>query len=97
MPPFCDGAPVSSALSVSIESPIFTVFESIVVVVPWTVKLPAIVTSFGSPIVYAWPVRLTSTSLAVPWIVNVCESKSTAEVVVPSVISKSWSVICVST
>ena len=78
-------------------SPILTVFESICVVVPCTVKLPAIITSLGNPTVNVWPVRLTSTSLAVPWTVNVCESKSTAEVVVPSVISKSSFVNVVST
>ena len=39
-PPFSEGVPVSSELSVRIESPILTVFELTVVVVPLTVKSP---------------------------------------------------------
>ena len=39
-PPFCDGVPVSSELSTIWLSPMFTVFESTLVVVPCTVRLP---------------------------------------------------------
>ena len=44
IPPFSEGIPVSSELRVKIESPIFTVLELTVVVVPETVRLPPIVT-----------------------------------------------------
>ena len=43
IPASCDGVPVSSELSTIMLSPIFTVFELTVVVVPDTVRLPVIV------------------------------------------------------
>ena len=43
IPASCDGLPVSSELSTRILSPILTVFELTVVVVPDTVRLPVIV------------------------------------------------------
>ena len=45
---------------------IVTVVESTVVVVPLTVKSPAIVTSLGKPTVIVPPLSATSTSLEVP-------------------------------
>ena len=39
-PAFSEGVPVSSLFSVIIESPMATVFEFTVVVVPFTVRLP---------------------------------------------------------
>ena len=82
---------LSSTVKVSVSN---------IVWVPWTVKLPVIVkslpivTSFGKPIVKVWPLALVSISLAVPWIVKVCESKSTAPVPVSPPKSKSSSVTC---
>ena len=44
-PAFCEGVPVSSALRTMMLSPILTVFELTVVVVPLTVRLPVITVS----------------------------------------------------
>ncbi len=56
------------------------------------VYVPLIVTSLGNPIVTSWALTVTVVSLAV-WVnVKVWLSKSTLELLVPSVISKSWAV-----
>ena len=80
---------LSSTVKVSVSN---------IVWVPWTVKLPVIVkslpivTSSGKPIVKVWPLALVSISLVVPWIVKVCESKSTAPVPVSPAKSTSCAV-----
>ena len=90
---------VSKALAVSA----FPVTSPVTLPVTFPVTLPVkfpvtfVVIEVGRPTVKVWSVRLTSTSFAVPSIVNVCESKSTAEVVVPSVMSKSCAVMLEST
>jgi len=62
IPPFCEGVPVSSELSTRTLSPIFTVFEFTVVVVPFTVKLPVTITLSENvlfPPILSVPVTLT--------------------------------------
>ena len=73
------------------------VVEDTVVCVPLTVRLPAIVTSLGRPIVTVVPDAEVSISFEVPAIVNVSESRSTSIVPLSDVTSKSCAVTCEST
>ena len=72
IPPFCEGALVSSLFRTSILSPMFTVLLLIVVVVPLTIRLPVIVRSLlivASPVttrVEPSKVRFPSACKAVP-------------------------------
>ena len=62
IPPSCDGVPVSSELRTIILSPILTVFEFTLVVVPFTVKLPStiiLLSNVLSPPIVSVPVKFT--------------------------------------
>ena len=73
----------------NIGSATLTVVDETSVVVPATVKLPAIVTLVGNPTVRVLPDIDVSISFDVPAIVSVSESKSIAPVPESPAISKS--------
>ena len=82
IPPSCVGEPVSSEFKVIIASPIFTVFEFTVVVVPETVKLPATTKSLNSTlsvVAIAWPILIVPLEKVTPVPPDICALTSAAE------------------
>ena len=92
--------PCTVKLPVTVALPAILMFVDVIsseLSVPPTVKLLVMFTLSGRPTVKVCPLALVSISFAVPWIVNDCESRSTAPVLLPSEKSKSCAVTLVST
>ena len=81
IPPSCDGVPASSELRTSMLSPIFTVFEFTVVVVPFTVKLPEIIAEpnvTASVVPTACPIAISPLDTVTPVPTDICALTSLA-------------------